>query len=81
MLLRDWLVNTGWQQCLPDPCIFIFLTGSVFAMIVMYVDNIPAACNDTTFLTSSFKARLGARFKIKDLGALSELLGMHITRD
>jgi hypothetical protein len=49
-------------------------------MIAMYVDDIPAACNDTVWLTS-FKARLGARFKIKDLGALSQPLGMRITRD
>jgi hypothetical protein len=37
---------------------------------------IPAACNDATQLTS-FKAQLGARFKVKDLGDLSQLLGMH----
>jgi hypothetical protein len=80
MLLRDWQVNIGWQQCVSDPCIYIFRTGSVFAVIAMYVDDIPAACNNTTWLTS-FKARLGTRFKIKDLGALSQLLGMHITRD
>jgi hypothetical protein len=49
-------------------------------MITMYVDDILAACNDTARLTT-FKARLGARLKMKDLGALSQLLGMHITRD
>jgi hypothetical protein len=49
-------------------------------MIVLYVDDIPAACNDATWLTS-FKARLDAMFKIKDLGDLSQLLGMHISRD
>jgi hypothetical protein len=70
MLLREWLVNTGWQQCVSDPCIYIFRTGSVFAVIALYMDDIPAACNDTAWLTS-FKARLGARFKIKDLGAMS----------
>jgi hypothetical protein len=69
-LLRDWLVNTGWRQCISDPCIYIFRTGSVFAIIALYVDDIPAACNNTTWL-ASFKAHLGARFKIKDLGALS----------
>jgi hypothetical protein len=41
---------------------------------------IPAGCNDATWL-ASFKAQLGARFKIKDLGDLSQLLGMHITRN
>jgi hypothetical protein len=49
-------------------------------VIALYVDDVPAACYDTAWLTS-FKARLGARFKIKDMGALSQLLGMHITRD
>jgi hypothetical protein len=38
-LLRDWLVANGWQQCVSDPCIYIFRTGPVFAMIALYVDN------------------------------------------
>jgi hypothetical protein len=80
MLLRAWLVDHGWQQCVSDPCIYIFHAGHVFAMIALYVDDIPVACNDGTWLTS-FKAQLGARFKIKDLGDLSQFLGMHITRD
>jgi hypothetical protein len=80
MLLRDWLVNTNWQQCFSNTCIYIFRTGFVFVMIAMYVVDIPAVCNDTAWL-ASFRARLGARFKTKDLGALSQLLGMHITRD
>jgi hypothetical protein len=49
-------------------------------MTTLYVDDIPAACIDATWL-ASFKAQLGARFKIKDLGDLSQLLGMHITRN
>jgi hypothetical protein len=80
ILLRAWLVDHGWQQCVSDPCIYIFRAGRVFAMIPYYVDDIPAACNDATWLTS-FKAQLGARFKIKDMGDLSQLLGMHITCD
>jgi hypothetical protein len=47
-------------------------------MNALYVDDIPAACNDASWLTS-FKGRLGAIFKIKDFGDLSQLLGMHIT--
>jgi hypothetical protein len=63
-----------------DPCIYTFRTGDVFAMIALYVDDILAACNDTTWM-HAFKATLGARFKIKDLCDLSQLLGMHISRD
>jgi hypothetical protein len=80
MLLRAWLVDNGWQQCFSYRCIYIFRAGHVFAMIVLYVDDIPAACNDAGWLTS-FNAQLGDRFKIKDLGDLSPLLGMHISRD
>jgi hypothetical protein len=80
MLLRAWLVNHGWQQCVSDPCIDVSRTGPVFATIAFYVDDIPAAYNDAAWL-ASFKAQLGARFKIKDPGDLSQLLGMHITRD
>jgi hypothetical protein len=80
MLLRAWLVDNGWQQCVSDPCFYVVRAGHVFAMIALYVDAIRAACNDASWLTS-FKARLGARFKIKDMSDLSQLLGMHITRD
>jgi hypothetical protein len=80
MLFRSWLVDHGWQQRVSDSCIDIFRTGHVFAMIALYVDDILAACNDTAWLVS-FKAQLGARFKIKDLGDLSQSIGMHITRD
>jgi hypothetical protein len=80
MLLHAWLVDHGWQQRVSNPCTYVFRTGPVFAMIALYVDDILKACNDAAWLTW-FKAQLGARFKIKDLGSLSQLLGMHITRD
>jgi hypothetical protein len=63
-----------------DPCIYTFRNGDMFAVIALYVDDIPVACNDVAW-TQAFKATLGARFKIKDVGDLSQLLGMHITRD
>jgi hypothetical protein len=63
-----------------DPCIYTFRTGDMFVMIALYVDDIPAACNDVAWM-QAFKVTLGARFKIKDVGDLSQLLGMHITRD
>jgi hypothetical protein len=49
-------------------------------MIAHYMDDIPTACNDATWL-SSFNARLGARSKIKDLCDLSQFLDMRIIRD
>jgi hypothetical protein len=43
MLIRARLVDHGWQQCVSDPCIYIFRAGHVFAMIALYVDDITAA--------------------------------------
>jgi hypothetical protein len=80
MLHRALLFDNGRQQCISDPYIYIFRVGHVFAFIALYVDDIPAACNDAIWL-ASFKTQLGTRFKIKDLCDLSQLLGMHITRD
>jgi hypothetical protein len=74
------LVEQGWKQCMTDPCIYTFRTGDIFAMIALYVDDIPSACNDTEWM-EAFKATLGARFQIKDHGDLSHLLSMDITRE
>jgi hypothetical protein len=50
-------------------------------MIALNIDDILAAYNDTSWM-HAFKATLGARrFKIEDLADLSQLLGMHTTRD
>jgi hypothetical protein len=49
-------------------------------MIALYVDDIPAACNYAAW-HALYKAHLGAGFKIKDMGDLSQLLGMDITRN
>jgi hypothetical protein len=79
MLTRNCLVENEWQLCTSDLCIYTFRTGTVFATIALYVDGIHA-CDDAAWL-SCFKARLGARFKIKILDAFCQLLGMHISRD
>jgi hypothetical protein len=48
MLVRNWVVANGWQQCVSDSCIYTIRTGTVFAMIALYMDDIPSACNDAT---------------------------------
>jgi hypothetical protein len=79
-LLRDWLVSQGWRQLMSDPCIYIYEADGVFAMIALYVDDIPVACNNT-YWRVAFTALVRSRFDIKDQGDLSDIIGMHITRD
>jgi hypothetical protein len=63
-----------------DPCIYIVEANGVFAMIALYVDDIPLACNNTAWRVA-FTALVRSRFDIKDQGELSDIIGMHITRD
>jgi hypothetical protein len=79
-LLCDWLVSQGMRQLMSDPCIYIFEADGVFAMIALYVDDIPVACNNTAWRVA-FTALVRSRFDIKDHGDLSDIIGMHITRD
>jgi hypothetical protein len=74
-------VSHGWTQLMSEPCIYyVYGQDGIFAMIGIYVDDLPLARKSTQWVVE-FKRTLGQRFKIKDLGDLKKLLGMHITRD
>jgi hypothetical protein len=79
-VLRDWLVSQGWHQLMSDPCIYIFEADGVLAMIALYVDDIPVACNSSAWRVA-FTALVRSRFDIKDQCDLSDIIGMHITKD
>jgi hypothetical protein len=63
-----------------NPCIYIFEADGVFAMIALYVDDIPIACNNTAWRVA-FTALIRSRLDIKDHGDLSDIIGMHINMD
>jgi hypothetical protein len=65
---------------MPDQCIYIFEADGVFAMIALYVDDIPVACKNTAWRVA-FTALVRSRFDIKDQGDMSSIIGMHITMD
>jgi hypothetical protein len=48
ILMRNMLIDSGWQKCISDQCTFTFRTWTVFAMIALYVDDIPPVCKDAT---------------------------------
>jgi hypothetical protein len=79
-LLLDGLVSQGWRQLMSYPCIYIFEADGVFAMIALYVDDIPMACNNTSWRVA-FTALVRSMFDIKDHGDMSDIIGMHITKD
>ena len=62
-----------------DYSLFTYRKGDIFMALLIYVDDIVLAGNDT-HACNEFKAYLHACFSIKDLGPLKYFLGIEIAR-
>jgi hypothetical protein len=76
-MLHDWLLTQDLQQSKVDPCLY-FIPGRLW--LAFWVDDflIVGASPD---ITSTFKAAISARFKMRDMGPAKHFLGMEISRD
>jgi hypothetical protein len=82
---RDWnilckneLKKLGFAQSLADPCLFTHAQRGI--TLLVYVDDIAAAAKDNADLVWFFD-NFRQRFNTKDLGEISKILGMRITRN
>lgn len=82
---RDWntlckneLKRLGFKQSLADPCLFTHSEKGI--TLLVYVDDIAAAAKTNAAL-SWFYSEFRKRFNTKDLGEISKILGMRITRN
>ena len=79
--LHDWLVSDGFTRCESDHAVYVKRTtdGEIMYLLT-HVDDTVITSNRTDYV-QQFKARVAMTFKITDLGPISSLLGMHITRN
>ena len=63
-----------------DQCIYMKVCGSKYIFLVLYVDDILLAANDTDMLVET-KQLLFSHFYIKDLSEASYVLGIQILHD
>jgi hypothetical protein len=77
-LCKAYLIQIGFRQSLADPCLFTLPEKKL--MILIYVDDIIAAAPRQASI-SWFGSKLSDRFHTKDLGAISKILGIRVTRD
>jgi hypothetical protein len=63
-----------------DNCIYVKIKGSMFIILVLYVDDILLACSDKNLLHET-KGFLSSNLDMKDLGDASYVLGIEIHRD
>ena len=77
----DEVVTTkGFKEDIIDQCIYMKVSGSNYIFLVLYVDDILIAANDTNLLVET-KQLLFSHFDMKDLGEASYVLGIQILSD
>jgi hypothetical protein len=70
----------GFIENQVDNCVYIKINGSMFIILVLYVDDILLASSDKNLLHET-KRFLSSNFDMKDLGDASYVLGIEIHRD
>ena len=79
--ISSYFSELGFTASPADYCVFVRATNdNDIVIIALYVDDLVITGANRDSL-EAVKARIGTRFKIKDLGDVHHLLGMRVTRD
>jgi hypothetical protein len=70
----------GFVENQVNNCIYVKIKGSMFIILILYVDDILLASSDKNLLFK-MKGFLSSNFDLKDLGDASYVLGIEIHRD
>ena len=74
------MIRNGFKENVVDRCIYMKVSGSSFIFLVLYVDDILLATNDTNLLAET-KQMLCNYFDMKNLSEASFVLGINIFLD
>ncbi|KAG2820066.1 hypothetical protein PC113_g9363 [Phytophthora cactorum] len=75
--LHGWRSCEGLQRSSTEPCLYYLFDGDTTALVLVYVDDIICATNKESWKTQFF-ADLQNKYGIKDLGRLSNYLGVQV---
>jgi hypothetical protein len=73
------LIDQGFIQSKSDYSLFTRTKGAVFIALLVYVDDVILASNDSAAI-AQFITSLNQQFKLKDLGTLKYFLGLEVAR-
>jgi hypothetical protein len=74
------LAILGFRHTEADWGVFVAKIGTHLLILASHVDDCTITCSSKE-LIKAFKAEIGSQFKITDLGPISWLLSMRVTRD
>ena len=69
------VIANGFKENIVDQCIYMKVSGRKYIFLVLYVDDIFLAANDTDLLVET-KQLLFSHFDMKDLWEVSYVLGI-----
>ncbi|KAE9333339.1 hypothetical protein PR003_g14070 [Phytophthora rubi] len=75
--LHGWLDARGWMRCTSGSCLYYYCKDGVFALLLVYIDDLVCATNDAKW-KSEFFQDFHAKYGIKDLGRLHNYLGVQV---
>src|ERR1700678_755548 len=74
------LIKIGFQRSMADPAVFFACIGNNIVVLFIHVDDTTMTGN-FILLINDFKQRIEKQFDITDLGPISWLLGLAVTRN
>lgn len=77
--LNSTLISFGLCQSDYDPCLYISTVNGIVLMLTIHVDDILIISNNQVAI-DDLKKKLNTVFKMKELGVVSQYLGVRITR-
>ena len=78
--LKSILVELGFKICRSDPCVFYRFHAEDFSFVTSHVDDLGLFCSRQRAV-DALKIEIARHVPIKDLGDISVLLGVKVTRD
>ena len=76
----EHVVEIGFKSLKWDPCVYIYSEGGVIYVLTLYVDDVLLLGKDRKVL-ERIKRKLMGRFSMTNMGDVSLVLGMEVTRD
>ena len=74
------MIKIGFKRSVTDPYVYYRIKNDI--IIRLYIDNmLILAPKDNQQVIDDIKKNLRRRFKLKELGKVSKILGMRVTRD
>ena len=79
-MFRKFMISEGFTQCVMDTC--IYMRGEADSRIILgiHVDD-QVITGPNAMVVKTFKEDMGKKFKVKDLGPLTHILGVEVKRD